>query len=163
MLVTSSVVVFAATLPWATHWLLSGAAIESVLLIYGAAAGSQVFPEIPIWTLLASINLIYAVSSTSWLLSGLFTATCYPFIVLTCLFQFNSVSDFARKWSRKLLVGLHFTRDTIALFDLPALEIDTDVNGLFVVRGVSISLSSLTIVAHGLELGKLDMKAARSE
>lgn len=64
------------------------------------------------------------------------------------------MSDFARRWLRKLLVGLHFTRDTIAFFDLPALEIDTDVSGLFVVRGVSISLSSLTIVAYGLELGK---------
>ena len=40
-----------------------------------------------------------------------------------------------------------------ALFTLPALEIDQDVDGLLVIRGITISLSSLTIVAHGIELG----------
>ncbi|KAK3717651.1 hypothetical protein LTR37_005718 [Vermiconidia calcicola] len=60
---------------------------------------------------------------------------------------------FARRNLRRWLRQLHFTRDKIALFNLPALEIDTDVNGLFVIRGVTISLSSLSLVAHGIELG----------
>ena len=154
ILLTSLIIVLAATLPSAKRWCLSGSAIESLLLVYGSSADSRILPEVPIWTLLASINLIYAVSSTSWLLRGLFTATCYPFIILTCLFQFKAVSDVARKCLRKLLVELYFAKDKIAFFNLPALEIDTDVSGLFVLRGVSISLSSLTIVAHGLELGE---------
>ncbi|KAK5115625.1 hypothetical protein LTR85_009796 [Meristemomyces frigidus] len=83
----------------------------------------------------------------------MFAATCYPSILLTCLFQFSFAADFARRSLRRFLKQLHFTRDKIALFNLPALEIDTDVNGLFVVRGVTISLSSLTIVAYGIELG----------
>ncbi|KAK4610571.1 hypothetical protein CLAFUW4_14003 [Fulvia fulva] len=45
------------------------------------------------------------------------------------------------------------TTGRIALFNLPALEIDTDVDGLFVIRGVTFSLSSFTLVAHGIELG----------
>lgn len=77
----------------------------------------------------------------------------YPCIGFTCLFQFMFVANAARKCLRKVLTQLHFTRDKIALFNLPALEINTDVDGLLVVRGLTIELSSLTIVAHGIELG----------
>jgi hypothetical protein len=51
------------------------------------------------------------------------------------------------------LRDLHFINDQIAFFDLPALEIDTEVKGLFVIRGVTLSLSTLTLVAHGVEAG----------
>ena len=51
------------------------------------------------------------------------------------------------------------TAGRIALFNLPALEIDTDVDGLFVIRGVTFSLSSFTLVAHGIELGKSAVEA----
>lgn len=62
----------------------------------------------------------------------------------------------ARRGLRKLLGGQpHFVKDKLALFNLPALEIDTDVNGLFVIRGVTISFSTLTLVAHGIELGNM--------
>jgi uncharacterized membrane protein len=67
--------------------------------------------------------------------------------------QFATVADMARRGLRKLLSELHFTRDKIAFFNLPALEIDVDVNGLLVLRGIAISLSSLTIVVNGIELG----------
>ena len=61
----------------------------------------------------------------------------------------------ARRGLRKLLGGQPlFIRDKLALFNLPALEIDTDVDGLFVIRGVTMSFSTLTLVAHGIELGK---------
>lgn len=153
ILLTSCVVLLATTLPWARRWCYSGASVESLLLVYGSSNATQLFPSVPLWTLLASINLIYAVSSTSWLLYGLFTAACYPFVLLTCLFQFQAVSDFTRRRLRKVLRELHFTRDRVALFNMPALEIDTDVSGLFVARGITISLSSLRIIAHGLELG----------
>lgn len=43
--------------------------------------------------------------------------------------------------------------DKIALFDIPALEIDTEVDGLMVIRAVTFSLSTLTLVAHGVEVG----------
>lgn len=155
ILLSSSVVLLASALPWARRWLLAGAAIESALVLYGASTGSRVLPEVSLWLLLSVFNLAYAVASTSWLLHGGFVALCYPLIFLTCLSQFDSASDLARRWLRKLLRGLHFTRDKIALFNLPALEIDTDVSGLFVARGITISLSSLTIVAHGIELGML--------
>jgi len=104
---------------------------------------------------LATLNLIYALCSTSWLLFGVFVIVCYPTIGITSLMQFNLVANLARKNLRKVLKQLHFTRDKIALFNLPALEIDTDLDGLLVIRGVTISLSRLTIVAHGIELGIL--------
>ncbi|KAK5124085.1 hypothetical protein LTR08_006101 [Meristemomyces frigidus] len=153
LIATCALIAAVATLQWTRRWLLSGCAIESLLILFGASLGSRIFHTIPLWTLLAFLNLAYAVSATSWLLYGFFAAACYPSILLTCLFQFAFAADFARKSSRRALRQLQFTRDKIALFNLPALEIDTDVNGLFVVRGVTISLSSLSIEAHGIELG----------
>lgn len=92
--------------------------------------------------------------STSWLLNFVFAAITYPCIFLTCLNQFPKAAFFARQALRKVLGGQpHFIRDKLALFNLPALEIDTTVNGLFVIRGVTISFSTLTIIAHGVELG----------
>lgn len=153
LLTTSVAVLLILTVGWARRWLWSGCAIESLIILSGSHYGTRVFPFIPLWTVLATLNLVYAVCATSWLLYGMFAATCYPSILLTCLFQFEFAGDFARKSLRKWLRQLQFTKDKIALFNLPALEIDTDVNGLFVVRGITISLSSLTIVAHGIELG----------
>ncbi|KAK0877731.1 hypothetical protein LTR87_008392 [Friedmanniomyces endolithicus] len=130
---------------WARRWALSGSAIESLLVVYGASKSTRILSDIPLWTLLATGNLIYAICSTSWLLYAMFTAVCYPVIAITCLVQFDSAATFARK---------NLRRDKIALFNLPALEIDTDVSGLMVVRGVTISLSTLTLVAHGVEIGR---------
>jgi hypothetical protein len=63
----------------------------------------------------------------------------------------------ARRGLRKVLGGQpHLIRDKLALFNLPALEIDTDVDGLLVIRGITISFSTLTLIAHGIELGTID-------
>lgn len=153
LIATSATVLLVATLSWPKRWLLSGCAVETLLILFAARLGTRIFPSVPLWTLLTSLNLIYAVVSTSWLLYGFFTLACWPFVALTCLFQFEIASDFARKQLRHILRDLHFTRDRIALFNLPALEIDTEVAGLLVVRGVTISLSDLTLVAHGIEVG----------
>ena len=141
------------TTGWARRWLASGAAIESLLILYGDHVSRRIFPDLPLWTLLVTFNLLYAISSTSWLFYAAFAAGCYPFIGITCVIQFDPVSRSVRKRLRQVLKQLHFTRDKIALFNLPALEIDTDLDGLFVIRGISISLSSLTVVAYGIELG----------
>ena len=58
-----------------------------------------------------------------------------------------------RQQLRLLLRQLHFVNDKIAFFDLPALEIDTIVDSPMVVRGLTVSLSSLTILALGIEVG----------
>ena len=150
----SALVMLLACVSWSRRWALSGAAIETFVIILGSGNGYRIFPAIPLWTLLATLNLVYAICSTSWLLYGMFTAACYPWILVTCLFQFAQAADLARRGLRKTLGELHFTRDKIALFNLPALEIDVDVYGLLVLRGVTISLSTLTIVVHGIELGE---------
>ncbi|CAK3866814.1 hypothetical protein AC578_7415 [Lecanosticta acicola] len=149
-----SLLLLVAAFPWARRWLLSGAATESLLVVYGAQTGNRIFSDIPLWTLLATFNLLYAICSTSWLLHGLFSAFCYLTILITSIWQFEIAANLARKVLRKLLGHHpHFVKDKLALFNLPALEIDTDVDGLFVIRGVTISLSNLTLVAHGIELG----------
>lgn len=94
------------------------------------------------------------VCSTSWLLYWVFTACCWPATLIASLFQFDAPGRLARRILRKtFLRNLHFNNDSIAFFDLPALEIDTEVKGLFVVRGVTLSLSTMTLVAYGVEAG----------
>lgn len=142
-----------ATLDWPLRWLISGAPILTYCLLVGASAGHRVLPFIGTWTLISTINLFYAVSATSWLLYWVFLAACYPAIFFVCLFQFDFAARAVRKSLRAILLNLHFTHDKVALFNLPALEIDTEVDGLMVIRGITISFSSLTIVAHGVEVG----------
>lgn len=115
--------------------------------------GHRILSFIPLWTLLSTTHLAYSISATSWLLHGFFTAGCWPFIFVTCVFQFDTSARLVRKALRRFLKQISFLDDKIALFDIPALEIDTEVDGLMVIRGVTISLSSLTLVAHGIEVG----------
>ncbi|KJX94842.1 hypothetical protein TI39_contig4155g00003 [Zymoseptoria brevis] len=154
-LTTSLMILLFSSLAWARRWFWSGAAIESLLLIYGWETGQRILPYIPLWTVLSTLNVIYAVCSTSWLLHVFFSVACWPLLFITCLSQFPIVSDLARRTLRKTLreYPSHFIRDKIALFNLPALEIDTDVDGLMVIRAVTFSLSSLSLVAHGIEIG----------
>jgi hypothetical protein len=138
---------------WPRRWLLSGTPILQFCILLGSSEGTRVLPFIHLWPLSTTLNLIYAISSTSWLLYWVFTALCYPAIFLTCLFQFHFVSNFARRILRNVLKQLHFIDDKIAFFDIPALEIDTEVDGLMVLRGITFSLSSLSFVVHGVEVG----------
>ncbi|KAI4736854.1 hypothetical protein E4T50_12656 [Aureobasidium sp. EXF-12298] len=138
---------------WPLRWILSGAAILTFIILSGAANGRRILPFFNIWSLLLLINLTYGVAATSWLLHGAFVATCYPAIFLTCLFQFDLVGRFVRRRIRNVLKQLQFIDDQIAFFDIPALEIDVDVNGLMNIRGMTFRLSSLMIIAHGVEVG----------
>jgi hypothetical protein len=54
---------------------------------------------------------------------------------------------------RRLLRDLHFFHDKVAFFDLPGLEFDTETKGLLAIRGATLHLSTLTLVAHGVEVG----------
>lgn len=110
-------------------------------------------PFMHLWTIIAVINLSYSVAATSWLLYWIYLGSCYPAIFLVSLFQFAAVARFVRRRLRFLLRELQFTNDKVAFFDLPALEIDVDVEGLMCIRGISFSFSSLTITAYGIEVG----------
>ncbi|USW58397.1 hypothetical protein Slin15195_G117160 [Septoria linicola] len=154
ILASALVVLLLATVSWSRSWTFSGAGIESLLLIYGHSQQKRILAPIPLWTLLATLNLIYAICSTSWLLNGLFILAIYPFVLLTCLIQVPLAANMARSGLRRVLGSQpHFVKDKLAMFNLPALEIDTEVDGLFVIRGITMSFSSLTLVAHGIELG----------
>jgi hypothetical protein len=143
-----------ASLSWPLRWIISGAPILIYAVLLGEAYGQRILPYVPVWSIFATINLVYMVSSTSWLLYWVFAACCWPTLLVACLFQFDAPGGLARRILRKtFLRDLHFINDQVAFFDLPALEIDTEVKGLFVVRGVTLSLSTMTLVAHGVEAG----------
>ena len=151
----STFVELVATLPWnvSWRWIWSGCAIESILLIFGSLNDSRIFTDVSLGLQLILLNGSYAVSFTSWHIY-IFAGGCYGLILVTILYQFESLSSYTRIYLRKLLRGTHFIYDKVARFDLPALRIDTTLSGLFVVRAISFSFSDLTIVAHGLELSK---------
>ncbi|KAG6123352.1 hypothetical protein E4U13_007268 [Claviceps humidiphila] len=138
---------------WARRWVKSGAPALSLFILLGEANGKRILPFIHLWTLFATINLIYAIASTSWLLYWVFTAICYPAIFITCLFQFQAASALTRKFLRVFIRQLHFIGDKVAFFEIPALEIDTEVDGLMVLRGITFSLSTLSFEVHGVEVG----------
>ncbi|KAH8726270.1 hypothetical protein GQ44DRAFT_614245 [Phaeosphaeriaceae sp. PMI808] len=144
----------ALTLSWCLRWAISGAPILVYTVLLGESYGHRILKFVPIWTIFATVNLVYAVSSTSWLLYWVFGAFCWPIVLVASLFQFNATGGLARRLLRRtFLRDLHFINDQIAFFDLPALEIDTEVKGLFVVRGATLSLSTMTLVVHGVEAG----------
>lgn len=146
-------VLLAALQQWPRRWLLSGAPLLQFFILHGNSQGYRVLPLTGLWTMFTTLHLVYAIASTSWLLYWVFAAFCYLSIFLTCLFQYQIVGDFVRKKSRFLLNQLHFIDDKIAFFHIPALEIDTDVDGLMVLRGITFSLSTLSFTVHGVEVG----------
>ena len=150
---TSLATLSLASYQWPLRWLLSGTPILTFFILLGDSKGYRILPIIPLWTLISTLNLVYAIAATSWLLYGLFTILVYPAICITCLFQFDYIARIVRRSLRRLITELHIFHDTIALFDLPALQIDVDVDGLMVVPRLTISLSSLTEVAHAIEVG----------
>jgi hypothetical protein len=150
---------------WPSWWVLSGSPVLVYFVLLGAASGKRILPDFPVWSIIASLNLVYSICATSWLLWRLFASLCYPLVFIICLFQFDWLSAQARGSLRNALNQLHFVSDKVAFFNIPALEIDTDVDGLFVVRGMTLCLSNLTITVHGVEVGiKLsdDMELALS-
>jgi len=138
---------------WPLRWFISGAAPLTYILLLGAASGNRVLPFIDVWTQIALLNLVYTALATSWLFYWFFAAASWPSIFLASLFQFDLVARYVRKVFRNALRELQFTSDQVAFFNLPALEIDVDVEGLMCIRGVTVNLSSLTIIAHGVEVG----------
>ena len=153
LLFAAATVLLFARYQWPRRWFVSGAPLLHFFILKGEANGYRVLPFIHLWPLLSTLNLVYAIASTSWLLYWAFAAACYPLIFLTCLFQFEIVSDLVRRILRVLIKKSHFIEDKIAFFDIPALEIDTEVDGLMVLRGITFSLSTMSFVVHGVEVG----------
>lgn len=150
---TAATVWLVATFSWAWRWFYSGCAILSLLISYGGASGAPAFQSTPPWTTLVTLNLIYAITSTSWLQYRVFTAVCWPCIITTFLLISPPASNVTRKIFRRLLTQAHFMKDEIAGFNLPALHLDIGLEGLLTIRGWTFSLSTLTIKAHGTEAG----------
>ncbi|KAH9901720.1 hypothetical protein F4778DRAFT_737444 [Xylariomycetidae sp. FL2044] len=135
------------------RYLASGVPILLTSLSLGEWKGRRLMSWLPLWALFTTLNFVYAVAATSWLLLWAYAAFCHAATLLSCLFQFAYAARLARRCSRRLLRQVLFVQDTVGLFDLPALEIDTDSTGLFLVRGLTFSLSTLTATAYGIEVG----------
>jgi hypothetical protein len=134
---------------WVGSWLISGCALETLLLL---TTSREHFP-ISNGLLATCLNAAYLVASTSWLFCLLFAAACWPLIALTCHVQYASVSSYTRAKLRRTLRNVHFYRDRVALFYTPSLVIDSGLDGMVTVRGVTISLLDLSVELHGIEIG----------
>jgi hypothetical protein len=135
---------------WVHGWLTSGCAVQSLLLLTGPAEHWTVSR----YTLLAGLNAAYFLASTSWLFHLAFAAVCWPLVVVTCIVQYATVSSFTRNRLRSWLKLMHFYRDKVAFFYLPSLVIDTELDGLVTIRGITFSILDLTIELHGIEVGE---------
>lgn len=134
---------------YARSWLLSGSAIETLLLLSGPSLQS----DVPSWVLVLCLNIIYTVASTSWLLHIVFATICWPLVLATSIIQYVLISRFTRSRLRWLLKELHFHRDKVAFFDFPVLIIDTGISGFAAVQGVTVSILTLTIEIHSIDFG----------
>ncbi|KAI9646561.1 hypothetical protein NHQ30_004556 [Ciborinia camelliae] len=118
---------------------------------------TRILPSFPLWPLATTLDLIYCICSTSWIFYYLFAVACWGFIPIVCLFQFTIAGNMLRKRLRKMLLlktfGLQFIDDRIGIFDIPGLVIDTEVDGLMVIRGVTVRLSEMSLRFHGVEVG----------
>ena len=135
---------------WVRGWLTSGCAVESLLLLTGPTEHWTVSR----YTLLAGLNAAYFLASTSWLFHLAFAAVCWPLVVVTCIVQYATVSSFTRNRLRSWLKLMHFYRDKVAFFYLPSLVIDTELDGLVTIRGITFSILDMTIELHGIEVGE---------
>jgi len=149
----STTLLLVALFKWPIRWIISGAPLLQLTILVGSTNGCRILPFVHLYPLFTTLNLVYAVASTSWLLYDVYALLTYPSIILTCLFQFEWAARLARKSLRAVIGSLHFIDDKIAFFNIPALEIDTDVDGLMVLRGITFSLSTLSFVVHGVEVG----------
>ncbi|ORX36154.1 hypothetical protein BD324DRAFT_630401 [Kockovaella imperatae] len=138
---------------WVVRWTSSGAAILSIMILFGSANGYRVLPFVPLYALLATFNLAYSIAATSWILWWLFAIMCYPTILVVSVLQFDFMATFLRRSLRFVLKELSFVKDMVALFNVPGLAIDVDVVGLMAIRGLTLQLSSLTVIAHDVEVG----------
>ena len=133
---------------WANSWIYSGAAIESLLLVFGPPLQA----DVPSGGFVLGLNAIYAVASTSWLLHIFFASTCWILVVATSIAQYAAISSFTRGRLRRLLQQVHFHRDKVAFFNFPVLIIDSEINGFVAVHGVTASLLTLSIEFHSIDL-----------
>ena len=149
----STTILLVTLFKWPIRWILSGSPLLQLTILLGSSAGCRILPFVNLYPLFTTLNLVYAVASTSWLLYDVYALITYPAILLTCLFQFEWAAHLARRSLSAVIESLHFIDDKIAFFNIPALEIDTNVDGLMVLRGITFSLSTLSFVVHGVEVG----------
>jgi hypothetical protein len=133
---------------WTNNWICSGAAIESLLLLFGPPLQA----DVPSWVFVLGLNAIYAVASTSWLLRISFASTCWLLVLATAIAQYAAISSFTRGRLRRLLHQVHFHQDKVAFFDFPVLIIDSEMSGFVAVHGVTVSLLTLSVEFHSIDL-----------
>ncbi|KAM0719459.1 hypothetical protein Q7P37_005364 [Cladosporium fusiforme] len=133
---------------YARGWVSSGTAFETLLLIFGPALQSR----LPLLVSLFSLNAIYTIASTSWLLHIIFTTLCWPLVLATSIAQYVAISSFTRSRLRWLLRRVHFYRDKVAFFEFPVLTIDTGIGGFVAVDGLTASLMTLSVEFHSIAL-----------
>jgi hypothetical protein len=62
LLYAAGVALLAALHQWPRRWLVSGASILTLLVLLGSAKGYRVLLFMPLWTLIATLNLVFAIA-----------------------------------------------------------------------------------------------------
>ncbi|OQO05864.1 hypothetical protein B0A48_09959 [Cryoendolithus antarcticus] len=135
---------------WIRHWALSGAAVETVLLLYPLEFSPKR------WTLLACVNLAYLsllFLPHSRSLYRLVAAACWIFVIITAMLQAATVL-----WQvlyaafPSLAEQVNVFGDRLIVLDLPVLVLDFGVIGSAYVRGITGKLHELRLICHGIEI-----------
>lgn len=138
---------------WASRWWLSGTPFLIFVLLSGKIGALATSPKLLALSII-NINIGYALCSTSWLFYDLFLISCYPIASVLAILSSRRLQRQCRKLLRLLLRNFHFYEDKLAFFEIPALDIDDgDVPVLLVIRGFTFTLSTMTLVVHGVEVG----------
>jgi len=136
---------------WAGDWAKSGTPFLIFLLLLGPH-GQQVRSPVSVWSYFIAVNVVYAFLATSWLAWYFYAVVAWIGVLVVSIAQSDRAQRYMRHNLRYLSRDLHWFQDRVACFRLPALEIDVDVSGLMVVRGITLCLSSFSVEAHGIEV-----------
>ncbi|EWC44268.1 hypothetical protein DRE_01094 [Drechslerella stenobrocha 248] len=138
---------------WSVRWWISGTPLLCFLVLYGALQSdlplTQPAQRLPY---VAGILAFYTVLSTSWLAYYILTLITWPLVVIFAIANSTVLQRIVRRSMHGIGRDMHYFRDKIACFDLPALDIDVRVNGMMVIEGMTFTLSTLTIEAHSIEV-----------
>ncbi|KAK6435331.1 hypothetical protein LTR95_008485 [Oleoguttula sp. CCFEE 5521] len=124
--------------PWIRHWAFSGAAAETVLLLYPLEFSPKR------WTLLACVNLAYLSPlflPRSWRLYHLFAVACWIFVIITATLQAaTALSQLLYATFPSLAKQVHVFGGRLIVLDIPVLVLDFGVSGSAYVRGITGNL-----------------------
>lgn len=138
---------------WPVRYFKSGAPFLSFALLLGKP-GALLGSPLALTLSIGAITVAYLACETSWLFYYVYMAICWPTTLITSLVRSSRLQRRTRQLLRVLLGKLYLFGDRVAVFDIPAIEVDDgDVPVVLAIRGVTWTLSTMTFRVHAVEVG----------